>query len=201
MTWVRPPGPVADGLRIGLLGGSFDPAHAGHLYVSQVARQALGLDYVWWLVSPGNPLKPQPGAWASRIAGARALARDPHIIVTGIERALGTRYTADTVAALQRRFPGLEFIWLMGSDNLEQFARWRRWRAIAAAIPIAVVRRPGSVLAPLKAPLARRLGVARQIGPAPSLVVLDGRRSPLSSTALRQLAVGGAQEAMLNPLT
>lgn len=184
-SWIRPPGPVTDGLRIGLLGGSFDPAHAGHLYVSAVARRALKLDQVWWLVSPGNPLKPAPESLDSRLARARSMARLPFLHVTDIERALGTRYTADTVQALKLRFPGLHFIWLMGSDNLVQFSRWRRWQQLAAAIPIAVVRRPGSVLAPLSAPLARRMGVARRLGSAPSLVVLDGRRNELSSTQLR----------------
>jgi nicotinate-nucleotide adenylyltransferase len=188
-------------MRVGLLGGSFDPAHEGHLYVSEVALQALKLDQVWWLVSPGNPLKPAPGVLASRIAGAVELARDPHIVVTDIEARLGTRYTADTVAALQKRFPGVHFIWLMGSDNLEQFSRWRHWRQIAAAVPIAVVRRPGSVLAPIRAPLARLLGVSRRLGAAPSLVVLDGHRSSANSTALRELAGSGAMEAMLNLVT
>ena len=193
-----PPGPVTDGLRIGLLGGSFDPAHAGHLHVSEVALKALGLDYVWWLVSPGNPLKGAPDALETRLIRARNIARPPRILVTDIERRLGTRYTADTVAALQRRFPGVRFVWLMGSDNLGQFSRWRRWQAIAARIPIAVVRRPGSVLASLNAPLARRIGVSRRLGPAPSLVVLDGRRHPESSTALREQALGAAAEAVLN---
>ena len=196
MNWVRPPAPVADGLRIGLLGGSFDPAHEGHLYVSDVARKALKLDQVWWLVTPGNPLKPDPGSVVMRKRRARLIVDAPWITVTGIEAKLHTRYTIDTVTALQRRFPGVQFVWLMGSDNLEQFAHWRRWRDIAAAIPIAVVRRPGSVLAPLHAPLARRLGVSRHLGPAPSLVVLDGRRNPQSSTALRGL--GGVDAAMLN---
>jgi nicotinate-nucleotide adenylyltransferase len=196
--WVRPPAPVSDGLRIGLLGGSFDPAHEGHLYVSDVARKALKLDQVWWLVTPGNPLKPDPGSVALRTERARLVARAPYITVTDIERRLGTRYTIDTVRALQRRFPGVNFTWLMGSDNLEQFSRWRRWRQIAATIPIAVVRRPGSVLAPLDAPLARLLGVSRRPGPAPSLVVLDGRRNPQSSTALRGL--GDVDAAMLNTL-
>ncbi|HEY0266735.1 MAG TPA: nicotinate-nucleotide adenylyltransferase [Rhizomicrobium sp.] len=198
LTWIAPPGPVADGLRIGLLGGSFDPAHGGHLYVSDVARRALKLDYVWWLVSPGNPLKPEPDALAVRLAGARAIAHDPRIRVTDIEVRLHTRYTIDTITALQRRFPGVTFIWLMGSDNLEQFSHWRRWRRIAARIPIAVVRRPGSVLAALHAPLARRLGVSRHPGSAPSLVMLDGRRNRNSSTALRELGLGAAAEAMLN---
>jgi nicotinate-nucleotide adenylyltransferase len=185
-------------LRIGLLGGSFDPAHEGHLYVSDVARRALKLDYVWWLVSPGNPLKPAPDALATRLAQARAIARGPGIRVTDIEDRLGTRYTVDTVRALVRRFPHVTFVWLMGSDNLEQFSRWRRWQDIAATLPIAVVRRPGSVLAPLHAPLARRLGVSHELGSAPSLVMLDGRRNWDSSTLLRKQALGAAAEAMLN---
>ena len=186
-------------MRIGLLGGSFDPAHDGHLYVSEIARKVLKLDYVWWLVSPGNPLKPEPGAFGLRLARARELAaHHPFIRVSDIEQRFRTRYTIDTVKALKRRFPGTHFVWLMGSDNLEQFARWRRWREIANAIPVAVVRRPGSVLAPLNAPLARRLGVSRRLGPAPSLVVLDGRRNWESSTALRLEALGAAAEAMVN---
>jgi len=197
--WISPPGPVGEGLSIGLLGGSFDPAHDGHLYVSEIARKLLRLDYIWWLVSPGNPLKPEPAAFAMRLARARiAAAHHPFIRVTGIEQCLRTRYTIDTVKALKRRFPRCRFVWLMGSDNLEQFARWWRWQEIAKAIPIAVVRRPGSVLAPLHAPLARRLGVARQLGPAPSLVILDGRRNWESSTALRAQALGAAAEAMVN---
>ncbi len=198
MAWIRPPGPVTDGRRIGLLGGSFDPAHEGHLYVSQVARRRLRLDQVWWLVSPGNPLKPEPEPFAQRLRRAERVAHPPFIRVTGIERQLGTRYTIDTVRALQRRFQHVQFIWLMGSDNLVQFSRWRCWQAIAARIPIAVVRRPGSVLAPLSAALTRRIGVARALGSAPSLVVLDGRRSEQSSTRLRAEALGVAAEAVLN---
>jgi nicotinate-nucleotide adenylyltransferase len=172
-------------MRIGLLGGSFDPAHGGHLYVSEIARTRLKLDYVWWLVSPGNPLKPAPDALGVRLRRARLIARDRHIFVTDIEARLGTRYTVDTVAALQKRFPQADFVWLMGSDNLEQFSRWRRWQEIARRIPIAVVRRPGTVLTSLHAGLARRLGVARHLASAPSLVVLDGPRSSESSTGLR----------------
>src|SRR6201996_4099248 len=113
--WIAPPGPVSDGLTIGLLGGSFDPAHDGHLYVSEIARKLLKLDFVWWLVSPGNPLTPEPGALAARLARAGAAARHhPFIRVTGIEQRLGTRYTIDTVKALKRRFPHVHFVWLMG---------------------------------------------------------------------------------------
>jgi nicotinate-nucleotide adenylyltransferase len=185
-------------MRIGLLGGSFDPAHGGHLYVSEIARKRLKLNYVWWLVSPGNPLKPIPDALAVRLRRARNTARDRHIFVSDIEARLGTRYTIDTVAALQKRFPYVDFVWLMGSDNLEQFSRWRRWQKIAARIPIAVVRRPGTVLASLHAGLARRLGVSLRLASAPSLVVLDGPRSAESSTALRERALGDTAQAMLN---
>jgi nicotinate-nucleotide adenylyltransferase len=199
--WITAPGPVGDGMRIGLLGGSFDPAHSGHLYVSKIARARLKLDCVWWLVSPGNPLKSGPGPLDVRVARARLVARPSYIFVTDIEARLGTRYTADTVAALQKRFAKVHFIWLMGSDNLEQFSRWRRWQSIAARIPIAVVRRPGTVLASLHAGLARRLGVARQLASAPSLVVLDGPRSSESSTELRERTLGTTAEAMLNLVT
>ena len=172
-------------MRIGLLGGSFDPAHGGHLYVSEIARKALKLDYVWWLVSPGNPLKHEPAPLKVRTARARLVARGSRFLVTDIEERLHTRFTIDTVKALKHRFPHASFVWLMGSDNLEQFSRWRRWQQLAALIPIAVVRRPGSVLANLHAPLAQRFGMARRLGSAPSLVVLDGPRSQESSTELR----------------
>jgi len=185
-------------MRIGLLGGSFDPAHGGHLYVSRIALKRLKLDYVWWLVSPGNPLKPEPAPLDVRVTRARLVVQRKRIIVTDIESRFGTRFTVDTIAALQRRFPKAAFVWLMGSDNLEQFSRWRRWRQIAETLPIAVVRRPGSVLASLHAPLARRLGLSRQLGSAPSLVVLDGPRSSESSSELRAQALGAVNEAMLN---
>jgi nicotinate-nucleotide adenylyltransferase len=200
LSWIKSPGPIGDGMRIGLLGGSFDPAHGGHLYVSEIARKALKLDTVWWLVSPGNVLKPAPDALAVRLRRARNLVRQRGIFVTDIEAHLGTRYTIDTVAALQKRFPRVDFIWLMGSDNLEQFTRWRRWQEIARRVPIAVVRRPGTVLASAHAGLARRLGVARRLGSAPSLVVLDGPRSSESSTGLRERALGAMAQAMLNPV-
>jgi nicotinate-nucleotide adenylyltransferase len=180
------------------LGGSFDPAHGGHLYVSEIAQRALKLNYVWWLVSPGNPLKPDPAPLAVRVARARHVARRAYIRVTDIEGRLHTRFTIDTVAALKCRFPQVAFVWLMGSDSLEQFSRWRQWQRIAAVIPIAVVRRPRSVLASLHAPLARRFGLARRLGSAPSLVMLDGPRSSESSSELRAEALGATAEAMLN---
>ncbi|MBN9546888.1 MAG: nicotinate (nicotinamide) nucleotide adenylyltransferase [Alphaproteobacteria bacterium] len=193
MNWIAPPGPVADGLRIGLLGGSFNPAHAGHLYVSETARKRLGLDAVWWLVSPGNPLKDKStmAPLGARLDGARKIAgRDPAIHVSALEQQLGTTYTVDTVKALQRRFPGVDFVWLMGSDNLEQFSRWRRWDEIARHIPIAVIQRPGSILAALNAPLVRRFGMVREprepMRP-PLVMVLDGARNSESATRLRLL--------------
>lgn len=131
--------------RIGLLGGSFNPAHRGHRRISLFAVEALGLDEVWWLVSPGNPLKPKAGMAPlnARLRKAQALARRSIIRATAMEAALGTRYTADTLAALQRRYPHNRFIWLMGSDNLVQFHQWKRWRRIAQTMPIAVIARPG----------------------------------------------------------
>ncbi len=193
--WVRPPGPVASGLRIGLLGGSFNPPHAGHMHVSRVALEFLGLDYVWWLVSPQNPLKAATGMapFGERLAQARSLAAHPRIRVSGIESELGTRFTIDTLTALKRRFPQLCFVWLMGSDNLQGFQRWRRWPEIAASVPIAVVVRPGSTLAPLYAKVAQRLARARHTASRhfaglspPALAVVDAPRNKLSATALRE---------------
>ena len=197
--WVVPPGPAERGLRIGLLGGSFNPAHEGHLYASLVALKKLKLDYVWWLVSPGNPLKSTADLadMLTRLGGAADMARHPRIRVTDIESRLGTRYTIDTVAALQRRFPGVTFVWLMGSDNLAQFPRWRRWQDIVAKVPIAVVRRPGSALASLNAAPVRRFGLAPALKPPPAILMLDGSRNPQSSTALRRMAA--ALEPRLPP--
>jgi nicotinate-nucleotide adenylyltransferase len=193
--WVAPPGPVADGLVIGLLGGSFNPAHEGHLHASVLALNALGLDYVWWLVSPQNPLKPQRGmaAFDRRLNSARAIARNPRIVVTGIEAALGTRYTVDTLHALARRFPRVRFVWLMGSDNLVQLPRWREWQAIFGLLPVAVIARPGTATASRSAKAAQRfrgdyrapcLGFGRL--PPPVWTMLDGKRSRASATAIRR---------------
>ena len=191
MNWIVPPGPVADGCRIGLLGGSFNPAHAGHLYVSDTALKRLKLDSVWWLVSPGNPLKDKASMapLAARLENARRMAaHNPRIHVSALEQALHTIYTIDTVAALQRRFPGVHFVWLMGSDNLEQFSHWRRWSDLARRIPIAVVQRPGSLLASLNAPLVRRFGMTRRLcrpEQPPAVTILDGARNHESATRLR----------------
>ena len=197
MNWLNPPGPAADGLRIGLLGGSFNPAHSGHLYVSETAIKRLHLSAVWWLVSPGNPLKSETGmaAFVKRLKGAEEIAHGhPRIHVSGLEQELGTRYTVDTVAALERRFPKIQFVWLMGSDNLAQFSRWRRWQELARKIPIAVVQRPGSILASLNAPLVRRFGTTRALSTPPAVMILDGARNPESATRLRA-ALGASRRS------
>ena len=190
--WIRPPGPVSDGLVIGLLGGSFNPAHTGHAYVSETALKRLKLDYVWWLVSPGNPLKASGdmASFAARLKSAQGAARHPRFIVTDIEQRLGTRYTADTVAALKQRFPKIHFVWLMGSDNLESFSRWQRWQQIVQTIPLAVVQRPGSIMAVAHAAPIRRFGTVRSLTfrtRPPAILVMDGARNHESATRLRSL--------------
>jgi nicotinate-nucleotide adenylyltransferase len=200
--WLRPPGPVAPGLRVGLLGGSFNPAHEGHVHVSRVALKRLGLDYVWWLVSPQNPLKPLRGMadFGKRLAGARTLARrEPRIRVSDLEGTMGTHYTIDTIARLKKRFPQLRFVWLMGSDNLATFHLWRDWQGLARCIPIAVVMRPGTTLAPLKAKAAWHFARARRRGERtlaqarpPAFAILDARRSPASATEIRARALVSA---------
>lgn len=184
-------------MRIGLLGGSFNPAHGGHRRVSLFARDALGLDEVWWLVSPGNPLKPAKGMapLASRVASAAAMARRAPVRVTAIERALGTRYTVDTLRKLRRRFPKAEFAWLMGADNLAQLHRWHDWRAIARLMPIAVIARPGydgaAVASPAMAWLGRHRVSAASLKhkgewSAPALVILRFDPDSRSATAIRR---------------
>ena len=189
------PGPSA-GLRIGVMGGSFDPPHEGHLQVSRVALRALHLDQVWWLVSPQNPLKKNAPSsdLHRRIAAARKLAQDPAIKVTGVEAALGTRYTAETLRRLLPRLRGIDCVWMMGADNLANFHRWKGWQTIAASIPIAVFNRPGSALDALASPAARSLWRARHDPsdaallagtPPPAWVFLPSPHVPISSTALR----------------
>lgn len=183
--------------RIGILGGSFNPAHGGHRAISLAALDALGLDEVWWLVSPGNPLKEQSGdmaPFAARFASAVRVARHAPIRVSAIEQRLGTRYTVDTLAKLRRLYPKKQFIWLMGSDNLAQFDQWKGWRRIAREVPIAVIARPGYERAALAAPAMGWL--RRAVRPAyqaknwtqwrlPALVLLRFRPDPRSATQLR----------------
>lgn len=147
-----------DGARVGLFGGSFDPAHEGHVHVTRHALRALQLDRIWWLVTPGNPLKPNaPAALATRLARARALVNNPQIQVTGVEQLLETRKTSDTLGALQAHFPRLHFVWIMGADNLVSFHHWDNWRSIAARVPMAVIARPGARQAALASVTARSL--------------------------------------------
>ena len=194
--WIAPPGPVENGLRIGLLGGSFNPAHEGHRHASELAFKQLGLDYVWWLVSPQNPLKAAHGMadFRERLEGARKFNRHPRIIVTDIESRLGTRFTIDTLRALKRRFPQLRFVWLMGSDNLLQIAHWRNWQEIFANVPVTVIARPGTTLAALSSKAATRFRSAyvppnRHIAvmSPPAWTMIDvRRRNPSSATLLRK---------------
>ena len=184
-------------LRTGLLGGSFNPAHRGHRRISRFALEALALDEVWWLVSPGNPLKPAKGMapLAARVSSAREQARRAPIRVTAIERQLGTRYTVDTLRALVRRYPRRRFVWLMGADNLAELHRWKDWRGIARTMPIAVIARPGYDAAALASPAMawlRRYQVPasglKNTGEwrAPALVLLRFDPDPSSATALRR---------------
>ena len=182
--------------RIGLLGGSFNPAHRGHRHVSLQAIAALGLDELWWLVSPGNPLKPAAGMapFAARLASARAMARRAPIRASDFEAKARTRFTIDTLRAVTRRYPRDRFIWIMGADNLAQFHRWWRWRDIARTMPIAVVARPGydgrALAAPAMGWLRRFRRPASQTmdwteWSVPALVLLRFRPDPTSATRLR----------------
>lgn len=192
--------PVAGaGLRVGLFGGSFDPAHAGHVHVTRWALRGFGLDRIWWLVSPGNPLKHDaPASLAARLDAARAIMRHPRVAVTDLETRLGTRATADTLTALKARYPGVRFVWLMGADNLAGFHRWRHWERIMELAPIGVLARPGDQLRAGLSPAARRFARARlpmaearalPFADPPAWCLLTGRMLDLSSSELRALGV------------
>ncbi|WP_435257656.1 nicotinate-nucleotide adenylyltransferase [Thioclava sp. FR2] len=145
---------------IGLLGGSFDPAHEGHVHITEEAIKRLHLDQVWWMITPGNPLKPrQPAPMQARMARARQVMRHPKVRITDLEARLGTRYTHATVSRLKAMYPGVTFVWLMGADNLAQFHRWDRWQDILRMIPVAVLARPGKGL---RARLSHAAQVFRQ---------------------------------------
>lgn len=151
---------ASKGMVIGLLGGSFDPAHEGHVHLTRQALARMGLDRVWWLVTPGNPLKArQPAPMAARLARARALMTDPRVKITDLEAKLGTRATIETLERLQAIYPGVHFVWLMGADNLVQFHKWSRWRDILRAVPVGVLARPGLGLAARTSVAARAFGV------------------------------------------
>jgi nicotinate-nucleotide adenylyltransferase len=194
---IRPGFHLSPGLRVGLYGGSFNPAHEGHAHVAETAKRRLGLDRVIWLVSPQNPLKArhETADLAERMAGARALAKGPGMIVSDIETRLGSAYTIDTVRALKARFPGVKFVWIMGADSLASFHRWRGWTQIMRETPVAIVSRPWISLKSRFAPAAQRFARYRLPSTAamrladtqpPAWIFLFGRFNFQSSTALRE---------------
>jgi nicotinate-nucleotide adenylyltransferase len=199
---VAPPSPAqilpfhTSGMRIGLLGGSFNPPHIAHRAISLFAIKRLKLDRVWWLVSPGNPLKDHAALHDldERTEAARRMANDPRIDISCLEAVIGTRYTADTISYLRRRTSGLRLVWIMGADNLAQFHRWQNWRRIASEVPIAVIDRPPQSFRAMSAPAAQALRryrlpenrAARLADQrAPAWVFLTGMKLNLSSTGLR----------------
>ncbi|HEY0441516.1 MAG TPA: nicotinate-nucleotide adenylyltransferase [Xanthobacteraceae bacterium] len=194
---VRPALPAhAPGMRVGLFGGSFNPPHAAHRAVSLFALKRLGLDRVWWLVTPGNPLKDTRALppLVQRLAAAEAVADHPRLVVTGLEAEIRTRYTLDTLRYLTSHCPGVRFVWVMGLDNLRNFHHWRGWKAIMETMPVAVVDRGGIGLSALASPAAQAFAKSRIPEPLarllpdqepPAWVLLHGFKSPLSSTALR----------------
>ena len=193
--------PHGKGMRIGLFGGSFNPPHDGHLLVSEIALSRMRLDRVWWIVTPGNPLKDTAGlpTLGERMTAARRMGDHPQIDITGFEAEIGTRYTYDTISYLMRRCPGVDFVWLMGADNLAQFHRWQRWRDIAQLVPLAVIDRPGSTLKAVHSRAGQYLARYRyaeneaRLLPralAPAFLFLHGRRSETSSTQLRRSGIG-----------
>jgi nicotinate-nucleotide adenylyltransferase len=186
------------GARIGILGGSFNPAHEGHLHISRLAIRLLALDELWWMVSPQNPLKSSDdmAPFDERIASARAMARHPRIIVTDIENRLGTRYTASTLRALRATFPRAHFVWIMGADNLGQISRWQNWRLIFRAVPIAVFDRATYSFKALASKAAHRFArfrmrsrnAARIVGHRPpAWVYFHSPLHPASATRIRMM--------------
>ncbi|GAA5628340.1 nicotinate-nucleotide adenylyltransferase [Brucella sp. NBRC 12953] len=188
---------VEKGMTVGLFGGSFNPPHGGHALVAEIAIRRLKLDQLWWMVTPGNPLKDKRelAPLAERLELSEHVASDPRIKVTALEAAFDVRYTADTLALIRKANPGVHFVWVMGADNLASFHRWQRWREIAQNFPIAVIDRPGSTLAYLSSRMAQTFSdsrldehyaplLARRTPPAWTFI--HGPRSSLSSTALRK---------------
>ena len=186
---------AGSGQIIGLLGGSFDPPHEGHLHITRAALNRFALDQVWWLVSPGNPLKiRQPAPMAERMQAARLLAAGPKVKITDIEARLGTRYTAQTLQRLKAHYPQARFVWLMGADNLSQFHRWQDWRWIIENVPVGILARPGDRISARMSKAARVYRHAQLIGrasralgrvDAPSWCFVNLPMSPESSTAIR----------------
>ncbi|MDO5656880.1 MAG: nicotinate-nucleotide adenylyltransferase [Paracoccus sp. (in: a-proteobacteria)] len=186
---------AAPGQRIGLLGGSFDPAHQGHVHITREALRRFGLDRVWWLVTPGNPLKAHgPAPIEERVARARQIMDHPRVTVTDLEARLGTRLTIDTIRALRHRYPHVRFVWLMGADNLAQFHQWEDWQEIAALVPIGILARPGARMRARLSPAARYLARFRiaetesqALGGAvpPAWSMVNVPMKAISSTAIR----------------
>ncbi len=198
------------GLTIGLLGGSFNPPHAAHRLISEVALKRLALDKVWWIVSPGNPLKKRIATppLAERVQLARTVAMNPHIIVTDFEADLPSPYTVSTLAFLKARSPLVRFVWIMGADNLATFDRWERWREIFTMLPIVVVDRPGWRLKALASKAARAFQRARKpeadaanlpLLPPPAWTFLTGPLSQTSSTEIRNRAKAAARQLGARP--
>lgn len=190
---------VEKGMAVGLFGGSFNPPHGGHALVAEIALRRLRLDQLWWIVTPGNPLKNsrELAPLSERIRRSEKIAEDPRIKVTAFEASHNVRYTADTLALVKARNPGVDFVWIMGADNLRDFHHWQRWRQIALMFPIAVIDRPGSTLSFLSSVVAKTFDYARideSDAPrlarmqAPAWTFIHGPRSSLSSTALRNAA-------------
>ncbi len=188
--------PHAAGMRIGLYGGSFNPAHAGHRHVALTALKRLQLDAVWWLVTPGNPLKDTRTlpSLEERLAQTRTLANHPRFHATGIEALWGTRYAVDTVREMQGRTRGVNFVWVMGADNLATFHRWRHWKTLAHLLPIAIIDRPKATLLPLSSKFCQTFRQNRlpehasrnlSLQPAPVWMFISAPRSSLSSTQIR----------------
>jgi nicotinate-nucleotide adenylyltransferase len=187
---------VESGMAVGLFGGSFNPPHAGHVLLAEIALRRLRLDQLWWIVTPGNPLKSLKELMPlkDRLAACEAMAEDPRIKVTAFEAAHNMRYTADTLALIKRKNPDVNFVWLMGADNLKNFHLWQRWRQIAMTFPFAVIDRPGSTLSYMSSLVAKTFDYARtdeEDAPvlarlkAPAWTFIHGPRSSLSSSAIR----------------
>jgi nicotinate-nucleotide adenylyltransferase len=183
------------GMTIGLFGGSFNPAHEGHAHVAETALKRLGLDRVWWLVTPQNPFKDaaETAPLAARMAGARAVAHGRAMVISDIERRWGARFSIHLVEKLRTRFPGVRFVWIMGSDNLDNFHAWRRWRAVMEHVPVAFIARPGAMARERFAKAARTFAQARRTPAAlfarapPAWTFINAPLVPVSSTMLRQL--------------
>jgi nicotinate-nucleotide adenylyltransferase len=194
---------VEPGMAVGLFGGSFNPPHRGHVLVTDTALRRLKLDQLWWMITPGNPLKDTAGlaGLAERLQWCRSLMRDPRVRFTTFEAARGSRYTEESLRFVQARNHGVHFVWIMGADNLAGFHRWQNWRSIAERVPIAVIDRPGSTLAYLSSKMAKTYDFARvdeddaallaRMQP-PAWTFIHGPRSPVSSTAIRNGEAGAA---------